>query len=257
MPPVPVRSACASAELGAAPTSRDRNVRVDRRISGDRHPPLVRALLDLLLPPTCPGCGTEGEVLCGGCAAALWRRVQEPAGWPIGLDAAVPVGIVQLEWCASFAGPVRAALHELKYGGERRLAKPLGDALAARWRVAGRGGDLVTWVPVHPRRKRERGFDQAEELAHQMGSILGLASAPTVSRVAATTAQHGLGQQERLANLAGAFAVGPSGHAAVDGRWPILVDDVVTTGATLAACAAALRAAGAIGVSAIAVAHER
>jgi len=217
----------------------------------------MRALLDLLLPPSCPGCGQEGEILCDACASALWRRIDEPAGWPIGLPADLPVGILQLEWCAAFGGPVRAALHELKYGGERRLAAPLSRALAARWLAAGRAGDLVTWVPVHPRRRRDRGFDQAEELARGMAALLSLPATRTVERVAATTAQHGLGQQERLANLAGAFGVPAADHATVRGRWPVLVDDVVTTGATLAACAAALRAAGAVAVSAIAVARER
>jgi predicted amidophosphoribosyltransferase len=115
----------------------------------------------------------------------------------------------------------------------------------------------MTWVPVHPRRRRDRGFDQAEELARRTGAALALPVARTVARVAATTAQHGLGQQERLANLSGAFLVPPETARTVAGRWPILVDDVVTTGATLAACAAALRAAGAVGVSAIAVARER
>jgi ComF family protein len=217
----------------------------------------VRALLDLLLPPTCPGCGREGVVLCGRCASALTRRFDEPAGWPLGLAADLPTGILQLEWCAAFGGPVRAALHAFKYGGERRLAGPLAAALAARWQAAGRAGDLITWVPVHPRRRRDRGFDQAEELARRLALALGWPVAPTVSRVAATTAQHGLGQRERLANLAGAFTVPPSARAAVAGRWPVLVDDIVTTGATLSACATALRAAGAIGVSAIAVARER
>jgi ComF family protein len=217
----------------------------------------MRAILDLLLPPSCPGCDREGEVLCGRCSAALWRRVDEPPGWPLGLAAGLPVGILQLEWCASFGGPVRAALHALKYGGERRLAGPLAEAIAARWQAAGRAGDLVTWVPVHPRRRRDRGFDQAEELARRMAATIGLPVARTVKRVTATTAQHGLGQAERLANLAGAFVVPTDDRSAVAGHWPILVDDVVTTGATLAACAAVLRAAGAISVSAIAVARER
>jgi ComF family protein len=145
----------------------------------------------------------------------------------------------------------------LKYGGERRLAEPLAAALAARWQAAGRAGDLITWVPVHPRRRRDRGFDQAEELARRSAMALGWPVAHTVSRVTATTAQHGLGQQERLANLVGAFTVPPPARAVVAGRWPVLVDDVVTTGATLSACAAALRSAGAVGVSAIAVARER
>jgi len=69
-----------------------------------------------------------------------------------------------------YSGPVRAALHALKYGGERRLAAPLASALADRWRQAGRGGEVVTWVPVHPSRQRERGFDQAEELARLMAA---------------------------------------------------------------------------------------
>ena len=90
-----------------------------------------------------------------------------------------------------------------------------------------------------------------------MAAAMSLPVTRTVARVAATTAQHGLGQQDRLANLAGAFSVPVADHATVSGRWPILVDDVVTTGATLAACAAALRAAGAVAVSAIAVARER
>jgi ComF family protein len=217
----------------------------------------MRAILDLILPPSCPGCDREGEVLCGNCAAPLWRRHREPPGWPLGLTAGLPVGISQLEWCASFGGPVRASLHALKYGGERRLARPLASALAARWQAAGGAGDLVTWVPVHPRRRRDRGFDQAEELARVMAAALELPVARTVARVTATTAQHGLGQRERLANLAGAFVVPPDAIGTVAGRWPILVDDVVTTGATLSACASALRGVRAIGVSAIAVARER
>ena len=217
----------------------------------------MRALLDLLLPPSCPGCGLEGEVFCTTCSTPLWRRVGEPAGWPVGLGADLPDGILQLEWCASFSGPVRAALHELKYGGERRLAGPLARAVAGRWAAAGQAGDLVTWVPVHPRRRRDRGFDQAEELARGMAAALSLRVARTVARVTATTAQHGLSQGERRANLVGAFSVPIADHAVVAGRWPIIVDDVVTTGATLAACAAALRDAGAVGVSAIAVARER
>src|SRR4051794_28654937 len=125
----------------------------------------MRAVLDLLLPPRCPGCDTEGVVLCQRCATPLRRRMEEPAGVPIGLPSDLPDGVLQLEWCAAFTGPVRAAVHALKYGGERRLLEPLGSAMAERWRHATVGGDLLVPVPVHPSRRRERGFDQAEELA--------------------------------------------------------------------------------------------
>jgi ComF family protein len=217
----------------------------------------MRFLLDLLLPPVCPGCGREDAVLCAACRAPLWRRMHEPAGVPIGMPAALPAGLLQLEWCAMYSGPVRAAVHAFKYRGERRLSRPLGEALAERWTRAGRGGTLLTWVPVHPSRRRERGFDQAEELAMVAGGILGLQRARCLERRQRTRAQHGLGQQARAGNTAGAFEVAPAAAAMVAGSWVILVDDIVTTGATLAGCADALLAAGAAAVSAIAVARDR
>lgn len=170
---------------------------------------------------------------------------------------ALPPGLVQLEWCATYSGSVRSALHALKYGGERRLSDPLAAALSTRWRQAGAGGDLLTWVPVHPSRLRERGFDQAEVLAQEMGAQLGLAVAACVARQQRTAAQHSLSQQERAGNIAHAFVVPPAAMATVRGRWIVVVDDIVTTGATLAGCATALYSAGAAAVSAICVARDR
>ena len=130
----------------------------------------------------------------------------------------MPAGLVQVEWCATFSGPVREAIHALKYGGERRLVEPLGAALAARWARAGVGGDLVTWVPVHPSRRRERGFDQAEELARSLASRLGLRVEACLERRRRTTAQHGLGQVERAGNVGGVFAVARDGASRARGR---------------------------------------
>jgi ComF family protein len=218
--------------------------------------------LDLALPGTCSGCRREGEPLCSTCAQALDARLELPGGTPIGMPVDLPAPLLQLEWCAPFAGPVRAALHDLKYGGERRLARPLGMAVARRWRRVGEGATVVVPVPVHAERERRRGYDQAALIAAVAAADLGLPCLRALERRRATIAQFELGREDRAANVAGAFRVRRSGRegsagSTLAGRWVVLVDDVVTTGATLAACAMVLEDAGALGVSAITVARER
>ena len=217
----------------------------------------MRAALDLLIPPTCPGCRREGSLICATCWQGLERRLNEPAGVPIGLLSPLPEGIAQLEWCTSFTGVARAALHALKYDGERRLAAPLGRLMADRWRKVGVGGQLMVPVPVHPARRRERGFDQAELLALAAGRELRLPVISALVRHERTEAQHSLGRGARARNVGRAFIVPAGMVGAVRGRWMVLVDDVMTTGATLAGCAAALADAGALAVSALTVARER
>lgn len=217
----------------------------------------MRRLLDLVVPATCAGCGVEGAPLCARCAEPLRRRRHEPPGVPVGLWAPLPVGLVQLEWCATFSGPVRDALHALKYRGERRLGPLLADALAERWRRAGRGGDVLVPVPIHAARRRERGFDQAEDLAACTARELGLPWLAALERRTRTVAQHSLGRRQRALNMGGAFVVRDRDREAVADRWVIVVDDVSTTGVTLSECAAALLAAGARAVSGLTVARDR
>lgn len=220
---------------------------------------IVDHLLDAAFPARCVGCAREGPVLCTGCVPALDARLELPAGVPIGLPGDIPEPLLQLEWCAGFRGVVRDALHQLKYAGEQRLAGPLGAAIARRWARVGVGCDLVVNVPVHADRARRRGYDQADLIARAAARHLGLPFAPCLVRGRATIAQFDLDRATRATNVAGAFAVrvparvGPSPA----GRWVLLVDDVTTTGATLAACAEALHEAGAAAVSAITVARER
>jgi ComF family protein len=189
---------------------------------------------------------------------ALDRRLDVPAGVPIGLPGDLPAPLLQLDWCAPFSGSVRSALHAIKYSGEQRLAEPLGAAVARRWARVGVGAELVTHVPVHAERARIRGYDQAELIARAAARHIGLPYASLLARERATVAQFDLDRGDRAANVAGAFAT-RAGRGSVDpaGRWVLLVDDVVTTGATLAACAEALERAGALGTSAITVARER
>jgi ComF family protein len=226
--------------------------------------PVAGRFLDLALPARCVGCEREGAPVCAGCQPALDARLALPPGIPIGLPADIPAPLLQLEWCAPFGGLVRRALHELKYAGERRLAEPLGRAVARRWARAGAGGDVVVPVPVHADRLRARGYDQAGLIAAVAARELRLPCAPLLERSRSTTAQFDLDRGTRATNVDGAFRLRPPPPGSrpatgrpLAGRWIVLIDDVVTTGATLAACAEPLLAAGATGVSAITVARER
>jgi predicted amidophosphoribosyltransferase len=229
---------------------------------------VASAAMDLAFPAACAGCGREGEPLCTTCRPCLDARLELRGGTPIGLPADLPAPLLQLEWCAPFAGPVRGALHQLKYAGERRLAQPLGDAVARRWIRVGVGANVVVPVPVHADRERQRGYDQAALIAEVAAKGLAVPFLRVLERHRATVAQFELGRDERADNVSGAFRVrggsgvggggsGGRGASIVVGRWVLLIDDVVTTSATLAACAEALETAGAAAVSAITVARER
>src|SRR5918994_2677135 len=163
---------------------------------------LTGVALDLAFPAACSGCGREGQPLCDSCRPALDSRLTLPGGTPIGLPADLPAPLLQLEWCAPFAGPVRAALHDLKYAGERRLAAPLGDAVARRWVRVGIGADMIVPVPVHADRERQRGYDQAALIAAAAGQRLGLPVVGALERDRATVAQFELGRDERASNVA-------------------------------------------------------
>jgi ComF family protein len=217
----------------------------------------VGRLLDLAMPPLCPGCGREGEAICRDCLPGIGSRIPLPAGSPLGLADGPPDPLLQLEWASPFAGTTRKALHALKYAGEQRLAGPLGEVVAERWRRAGAGGDVLVPVPVHAGRRRERGYDQAALITAAAADRLGLPWHPALVRTRATTAQYHLDRRHRAANVAEAFSVARTSQPAIRNRWVVLVDDVVTTGATLSESARALLDAGAAAISAVTVARER
>lgn len=153
-----------------------------------------------------------------------------------------------------FEGPVREAVHRLKYRGQRALAEPLGGLMADWWERRGAEVDLIVPVPLHPKRLRERGYNQAALLAKVMARHVGrpLADDGVLVRVRHTRSQMELGEAQRRRNVIGAFRADEVG---VRGRRVLLVDDVCTTGATLEACTDALRAAGAVEVRAFTLAR--
>lgn len=213
-------------------------------------------LLELLLPGACAGCGRYGELLCRACVMGL-----RPAGGEADRFAAADPGIIvgdALELAmAAFIheGTMRRVLQRLKYGGAGRLATPLARAAAPALRVlvAQSGPAPLVPVPVHATRRRQRGYNQAELLATELGRLAGLPVLDLLLRHRPTTRQHGLGRAARLHNLRGALGVRSAAQAP---DVVILVDDILTTSATLEACAETLRRHGASRVFGFAVARE-
>ncbi|MBI2159021.1 MAG: ComF family protein [Candidatus Rokubacteria bacterium] len=216
-------------------------------------------------PPYCPTCGRPyaafgtaaigpSEAGRGGGSSdagfAEHERARRPV--PCGPCAAEPPAYDYARSAARYEGPLRDALHAFKFSGRRALARPLADLLLEQCGGALPGG-IAAVVPVPLARDREylRGFNQARLLADRLAGQLGAPLEPRwLARVRATHPQSDLSAAERRANVRGAFRA----SAAVAGRDVLVVDDVFTTGATLAECARALREAGAgwIGVLTVA-----
>jgi ComF family protein len=232
---------------------------------------LVTVLLDLIYPRRCGGCRRLGAWLCMDCLEAM----APPAtpGWvcarcqsalvAVGASLACPAGctpgdLIAVLCVGAYDGPLREAIHRLKYDGWRVLGEPLGTLLAATctgtplpW--PGEGAPYLVPVPLHPRRERERGFNQAAVLARTLAAHLDWPVLPGLARVRHTPHQVGLSAGDREANLEDAFAW--RGPARPPTTPILLVDDVYTTGVTLGNCAEALRAAGAGPVYGVALAR--
>jgi competence protein ComFC len=154
-----------------------------------------------------------------------------------------------------FEGVARTAVHELKYRNLRAIAPTLASYLAAYQMGETVEPDVIVPVPMHPRRQRKRGYNQSELLARGLGNARGLRTDTTsLKRIDAGRSQVRTASScERARNVTDAFACA---EGSFSGKRFLLVDDVCTTGATLEACAVALRSAGAVQVVGLTVARE-
>jgi ComF family protein len=211
---------------------------------------LVDAILAVALDASCAACGevleqpSRGPV-CGVC----WRSVDAAVPCVFGVSPAV----ADAQAIGLYDGALRDIIHAFKYEGRRSLAKPLARRIRTRCRAVLDGADIAVPVPLHPSRRRERGFNQAFDLSRR----LGLPVTHALRRVRATVSQTALSEAERRHNVNAAFA--PSRRwwvrRSVDGKIVVLVDDVSTTGATLNECALVLSALGAREVRAVTAAR--
>jgi predicted amidophosphoribosyltransferase len=208
-------------------------------------------LLRLLAPPLCAGCGGDAggaEPLCAWCRGELRWLGPEP----------VEVAGVRVWAPLAYEGPARGVVRALKFGGARRAAAAMAAQIAANaapgWLDAASG--MLVPVPLHPSRARKRGYNQARLLADAIAARTGLPVTDCLERAGPRGTQVGRDRAQRLAGIAGTITVRRSAarhfdHACHGRNAPcenrvavpavaILVDDVITTGATLAACADAL-----------------
>ena len=204
---------------------------------------LFEKIINLFFPPKCPFCGKVlDEVgICPVCEKDLpWIPEEQVVKTEKDLTCAAPL------W---YEGAVRASFHRFKFKGRSGYAQVYGrlTAQCVRDHLSGRY-DLITWVPLSPERLKKRGYDQAMLLACATALELGDVAVETLRKVRDAEAQSGLagGAGARRANVLGAYqAADPE---LVAGRRVLLIDDVITTGATISECARTLRTAGAADV---------
>lgn len=248
--------------------ARSRHVTQYRRAAHSRW---LAPLLDIIMPPLCLACRIPLEShdsLCPTCWSGI-DFIRPPLcdrlGLPLAYDAgagslsalaiAAPPVYGRARAAARFSGVMRDLVHDLKFRDRHDARKLFGRWMAAAGREILADADLLVAVPLHRRKLLSRRFNQAALLSLEVTRLTGIPSAPlALTRTRATESQVGLTHDQRQANVRRAFAVPPAHAREIAGKRIVLVDDVITTGATVSAAAEALLAAGATNVDVLALA---
>ncbi len=209
--------------------------------------------LDILIPETCAACAQDlppplSGPLCGGCLEALRPLIKESP---------LSGGVIRLVSAAYvYRGVLPPMIRAFKFGGRRKIGEALADWMAGLWPRKPELGTphALVPVPLHPRRERFRGFNQASILARSVGRQAHVPVLEAIIRAKNTPPQRGLSRAKRLKQLTRAFAV--KRRIDVTGSRLVLIDDVMTTGGTLNECAKVLRQAGAAEVRAYVLARK-
>lgn len=225
---------------------------------------LKKTALDLLFPLRCIECGNEGSLICPGCRNRLsWIMtpvcpfcgVDKPLDIPCTSCPVFQPVIDGIRAPFRFEGTIRSAVHQLKYRNLRAIAAPLAKMMADYLDDNPLPYDIIIPVPLHNKRLRERGYNQSELLAKEIAGLTGI----RIEKDLLTRHRHTPAQvmtksiQERHANLTGAFTCKSEN---INGKKVLLIDDVATSGATLDACAKALKSAGAVSVWGLTLARD-
>lgn len=227
---------------------------------------LLRCLADFVFPPVCYGCDAEIEsgLICDSCRLLLYTSeldVCSRCGRPCLPDdrlcgnCAPPLALSRIRALGLYAPPFRGLIHALKYQEKTALVPVLGGALAllVHQDIRLRQADGICAVPLHPARQRERGYNQAHLLAWEVARITGIPLVEPLARIRNTKSQTDQpNERARVENVRAAFRLKPGEN--VEGKRLILVDDVMTTGATLSSAAEELRKGGAVEVMGLVVA---
>jgi len=224
----------------------------------------INFLLDFLFPKRCVNCGKVGNYICANCYSQI-EFIEKPIcpvcqrqaiGGKTHPGCKTPLGLDGLVVACRYRGPVKFAISKVKYRWAYNIAAILIDLLISSfWKFDFPHNTVLVPVPLHPRRKNWRGFNQAELIVESLSKKYKQPSGELLKRIVETKTQVGLSKKERKANIKGAFSLNESsGESKIRGGSFILVDDVYTSGATMQEAAKVFKRYGAKSVWGMAIA---